>query len=300
MKKIYFIVNPKAGKTKPNSDMYNVLSEFCGNGYETTVGFTAYKGHASDLAETAAKKGYDIIACYGGDGTLNEVATGIIRSGTDVPIGYIPAGSTNDFAESIGIPKTALAAARNIVNGVPVTLDIGAFEDSHFTYIASFGAFSSVSYSTPQNIKNSLGHFAYVLQGLKDIGSIIPYKVKISAGNQVFSGEYIFGGIGNSKSFGGIVKLKDELVSLNDGEFEVVLVKPPKTPVDFNNIVMGTSFSDFSNPIFEFFKAKELIVESDGDFDWSLDGEFHEGRKAVHIKNLHSAIKILKAGGKNE
>lgn len=293
MKKLYFIINPKAGKTKSKTDMYNMMSVFCRNDYEVTAVFSAYKGHAEKLAEDAAKLDYDFIVCYGGDGTLNEVATGVLKSGADMPIGYIPAGSTNDFASSLKLPSSAGKSAANIVNGTPKKIDVGSFNDRYFMYIASFGAFTAVSYNTPQDIKNALGHFAYVLQGIKDIGTIVPYKVKITADGKIYEDEYIFGSIGNSKSIGGIVKLKDELVSMNDGVFECILVKQPKTPIDLNNIIMGISFSDFSNDIFEFFRASEIIVESDDKFDWSLDGEFYEGGGVVKISNIHDGIKIM-------
>lgn len=293
MKKVYLIINPKAGKTKAKTDMYNIISVFCQNEYEVTTVFSAYKGHAEKLAETAASDKYDFLVCYGGDGTLNEVAGGVLKSGTDMPIGYIPAGSTNDFAASLKLPTTAGKAAANIVNGTPVPIDVGKFNDRYFMYIASFGAFTAVSYNTPQDIKNALGHFAYVLQGIKDIGTIVPYKVKVTADGNVYEDEYIFGSIGNSKSIGGIVKLKDELVSMNDGMFEGILVKQPKTPIDLNNIIMGISFSDFSNDMFEFFRASSITVESADKFDWSLDGEFYEGGNTVTIGNIHDGIKIM-------
>lgn len=174
-----------------------------------------------------------------------------------------------------------------------MSLDIGRLNDRYFMYIASFGAFTSVSYNTPQDIKNALGHFAYVLQGIKDIGNIVPYKVKITADGNVYDGEYIFGSIGNSKSIGGIVKLKDEIVSMNDGMFEGILVKQPKTPIDLNNIIMGISFSDFSNGMFEFFRASKIIVESSDKFDWSLDGEFYKGGTVAEINNIHDGIEIM-------
>lgn len=293
MKKIYLIINPKAGKTKPKTDMYNIISVFCQEEYEVTTVFSAYRGHAEELAEKAAGKKYDFIVCYGGDGTLNEVAAGVLKSGKDMPIGYIPAGSTNDFASSLKLPTTARKAAQNIADGKPSPIDVGKFNKNYFMYIASFGAFTAVSYNTPQDIKNALGHFAYVLQGIKDIGTIVPYKVKITADGKVYEGEYIFGGIGNSKSIGGIVKLKDELVSMDDGVFEGILVRQPKTPIELNNIILGISFSDFSNEMFEFFKASEIIVETEDKFDWSLDGEFCEGGNVVKINNIHDGVKIM-------
>ena len=132
-----------------------------------------------------------------------------------------------------------------------------------------------------------------MLQGIKDIGTIVPYKVKITADGKVYEGEYIFGGIGNSKSIGGIVKLKDELVSMDDGVFEGILVRRPKTPIELNNIIFGISYSDFSNEMFEFFKASEIIVETEDKFDWSLDGEFCEGGNVVKINNIHDGVKIM-------
>ena len=179
-KQLLFIINPVSGRLKARSAVFDMLEKICGSGYMPTVALTQYRGHARELAASAAAKGYSQIICCGGDGTLNEVISGVISSGCGetLPIGYIPAGSTNDFAASIGIPTDLAAAADAAATGESFTLDIGKFgDDRYFTYIASFGAFTAASYSAPQNAKNNVGHLAYVFEGIKEFFKIKPIKV---------------------------------------------------------------------------------------------------------------------------
>lgn len=297
MKKALIILNPKAGKTRSKAMLFDVVEALCKAEYTVTTQITLFAGHAKELSEKAAKKGFDLIVAVGGDGTLNEVTGGVVKSGKKVPIGYIPSGSTNDFAVSAGISSNIKTAISDIINGDDYLMDIGTFGNRYFNYVASFGAFTSVSYKTPQATKNALGHLAYIIEGLKDLGSISPCHIKIEADSGTFEGDYCFGAIGNSTSIGGIIKLKDELVSLSDGIFEVILIKLPQNPIELSAIIHGLTFSDFSDPVFNFFKASEMTITSDGSFDWTLDGEFEKGVNEIKVSNINRGY-ILKKGSK--
>lgn len=291
-KKLLMIVNPVAGTKRLRPLLLDVISIFSAGGFATTVMVTGRRG---DAAEFAARGGdFDRIVCCGGDGTLNETISGMLNAGVTIPLGYIPCGSTNDFASSMGIPADIKKAAHAIADSMPLPLDVGEFDDSYFTYVASFGAFTAASYNAPQDVKNVFGHAAYVFEGIKDLGSIKPYHVKLVADGRELSGEYVFGAIANSTSFGGIVKLKDELVSLNDGMFEVLLIKMPKMIGDLSVIINSLTSSRFDNDRFEFFKASELVVTPAEPTAWSLDGEYKRTEGAVRIRNLHGAINFIK------
>lgn len=292
LKKLLLIVNPVAGKKRLKPMLMEVVQIFARGGFATTVMVTGRRGEAAEFAAYA--KEYAGIVCAGGDGTLNEVITGMMENGVTIPLAYIPCGSTNDFASSMGISADVKKAAESIANGHPLPLDIGKFGDRYFSYIASFGAFTATSYSTAQDVKNLLGHAAYVFEGIKDLQSIKPYRMKLCAGDTCYDGEYVFGAIANTKSFGGIVRLKDELVSLNDGLFEILLIKMPKTLSDLNVIINSLSTSKFDNKLFSFFKASDITITTEEPLAWSLDGEYMRTEDTVRIRNLHGAINFVK------
>ena len=293
MKKILLIINPSSGRAKIQTELLNVIKEFNKNNFETNVQITLAPKHAIEIVKNA--NNIDAIICSGGDGTLNEIITGLINANKNIPIGYIPAGSTNDFAMTFGLPLNILDATKQIINGTPRAIDIGQFnKDRYFSYVASFGAFSSVSYSTPQPVKNTLGHLAYVFNGIADIGNIKPYTVKITTHNDVYKDDFVFGAILNTTSVGGLIKLDNINVDLQDGLFEVILVKTPKTLTDLNDILYGISNVDFSNNIFKFIKTDKLTLEFTDPPNWALDGEEAKGTKKVEILNLNKKIKIIK------
>ena len=292
LKKLLLIVNPVAGKKRLKNMLLDVVQIFARGGFATTVMVTGRRGEASEFAACGSE--YDLIVCCGGDGTLNEVISGMLDHGVTIPLGYIPCGSTNDFAASMGISSDIKKAAESIANGLPLPLDVGKFGDRHFTYVSSFGAFTATSYTTAQDVKNVLGHTAYVFEGIKDLQSIKPYRMKFVSGDAVYEGEYVFGAIANSTSFGGIVKLKNELVSLNDGLFEVLLIKMPKTIADLNVIINSLTTSNFENTRFEFFKASKLTITSEEPIAWSLDGEYMRTEGEVAMSNLHGVINFIK------
>lgn len=293
-KRLLLIINPVAGKMKSKNALFDIVKIFCDHDFDVNVKITARRGHGTEITEREHKN-YDIIVCVGGDGTLNEVVKGLVRCGSETPIGYIPAGSTNDFANSIGLSQNIKTAAKNIAEGTAVKLDIGSFKDVCFTYIASFGAFTSASYSTPQATKNAIGHIAYILEGIKDLSTIKPVHIKAEADGVVYEGDYIFGGIANSTSVGGIVKLKKELVDMSDGLFEVILIKNPKNLNHLNDIVLSLMTSEYkNNRSIDYFNAAELKITTEDKLPWTVDGEYADGSGSFKIKNLKQRLTIIK------
>ncbi len=292
MKRVLIILNPCAGTKQANKYFVDIIDIFCRAGYETVAATTEKRGDGTEFARSRAKD-FDLIVCIGGDGTFNEVIAGVIESGEDVPIGYIPAGSTNDFANSLSLSKNVVQAARDIVGGVPRSLDIGCFNGRYFSYVASFGAFTRASYEAPQSIKNALGHLAYILEGIKDIPSIRPEKIRLKMEQGVYGGDYPFGAVSNSTSVGGILTLSDELVDMNDGMFEVLLIKSPSNILELNQILLALTKQNYQSPMISFFNSSEVEITADPSMPWTLDGEYQEGSEAITIKNLHGAIKLM-------
>lgn len=276
--RVFFIVNPVSGKMKVRSLFFDIIEALCeSTDSAPSVALTEHKGHAEELAMKASNDGYDRIICCGGDGTLNETVNGVLKSRKSPKIGYIPSGTTNDFASCLGISTDVRDAAHNAINGRDVLLDTGTFNtDSYFTYIASFGMFTSSSYATPQQSKNVLGHLAYVIEGLKDLGQVKTTHARVTVENEVFDGDYIFGAVTNTMRIGGVVKLDKSLVNLNDGIFELVLVKAPSSINDFNKILNGIANTNFENDMFVFRKAERVTVELPAKTPWSVDGELLE------------------------
>lgn len=293
MKKILFIINPNSGKQKIRNDFFDIINLMSDYDCAVTCVILKEPGDATKYAKSGCDSGeYDLIVCSGGDGTLNGTVAGIIQSENKIPIGYIPAGSTNDYARSMGIPSDAIEASKVAVTGHTHEIDVGLINDKNFNYIASFGAFTAVSYSAPQTLKNHLGHMAYVLAGIKDITNIKSCHAIFECNGEKYEDDYIFGAVTNSTSIGGMVRLDEALVGFNDGLFEVCLVKKPRNPADLLKIMMGAANSDFSADCFDFFKASEIKVTMPDVVPWSLDGEKFDGAKNINIKVLKSAIKL--------
>ena len=297
MKNILLIINPVSGQKRIQPKLFDIVDELCKADYNVTVHTTTHRNHATELAQSAAIAGFDTIICCGGDGTLNETLTGLCLSGAnnDINLGYIPCGSTNDFADTLGLDSEPIKEIQNIIKENLTTLDVGCFNANRFfSYIASFGAFASTSYSAPQDLKNTFGHFAYILEGVKDLTNIKPIEATIVADGKVYSGKYVFGAVSNTKSVAGIVKLKDEIVDLNDGLFEVLLVKFPEDIIDLSEILTGASQSDFSSDMFDFFRASSIKVEFDDPTPWTLDGEMASPTKEANILVLNHAVKLYR------
>ena len=290
-KDMLFIYNPRAGKALIKNHLVDILDIFVKDGYEVTVYPTQARGDA--IKKTRKKKDkYDIVVCSGGDGTLDEVFTGMMKCDKKVPIGYIPAGSTNDFAASLNIPKNMVQAAEVVTGGETFAVDVGTFNDDVFAYIAAFGLFTEVTYETDQQIKNVLGHVAYLLEGMKRLATIKTYKLKVKAGDRVIEDEFIFGMITNSHSVGGFQKITGNNVQLDDGEFEVTLIKKPQNPIELNRVMAALVDRDIDAECMYCFKARKVQIESEDEVSWTLDGEFGGSHKEVTVKNLHKALEI--------
>ncbi len=291
-KRVLLIMNPFAGQKRGKRYLSDILCLFRAHHYVTTVMMTTGNGDATDIVKRHAK-GMDLVVCIGGDGTFNEVVNGMLQAGLQIPIGYIPAGSTNDFANSLKLPKNIMKAAQCIVDGTPHEMDIGKFGEQYFSYVASFGAFTKASYMTPQNVKNALGHLAYVLEGIKDIPSIRPIHVRFETNEQTLEGEYLFGAISNSTSVGGVLTLDPHVVDMNDGKFELLLVKSPANINELNEIVVALTTQKYDVSALSFCTASAVQVYAPADMDWTLDGERAQGGESFRVENLHSAIRLI-------
>ena len=292
LQKLLFIVNPRAGRNKPHGPLFDALSVLSQAGYLIRIRQTAAPG---DAAEIAAREGpaYDRVVCCGGDGTLNETVTGLMDLPAPPPLGYIPAGSTNDFAASLQIPRDPAAAAENIAKGRLRTLDIGQWNQRNFIYVASFGAFTRSSYTASQAAKNALGHFAYILEGMKDLSTLRPYRIRLTADGETLDGDYLFGAVCNSTSIGGLMKLDSERVVLDDGKFEMLLVPSPKTALDLQNLVLALLNQQYDSQGLVFRHVSSLRLETEEELPWSLDGEYAPSVPVVDIVNRQRALRML-------
>ncbi|MCM1263190.1 MAG: YegS/Rv2252/BmrU family lipid kinase, partial [Butyrivibrio sp.] len=290
-KSMLFVYNPRAGKAQIRSNLLDIIDIFVKAGYEVTAYPTQAPGDAVK-AVRERRRGYDIVVCSGGDGTLDEVVTGMMQSEEKLPIGYVPAGSTNDFANSLGIPRNMTKAADIVVNGGNFGCDIGAFNNDTFIYVAAFGIFTDVSYETKQDIKNVLGHAAYLLEGVKRLSSIRSYKMKISYDDVTVEEEFIYGMITNSNSVGGFKGITGKAVELNDGLFEVTLIRKPSIATEMNNIISALVDKKVHSDFIQSFKTSRLVIESEEDVAWTLDGEYGGAHNHTVIQNCSRAIEI--------
>lgn len=291
-KKLLLLLNPYSGQKKANRYIVNIVSLFTQAGFDCMFHVTQSAGDAT-LYVTDNAFDYDLIVCIGGDGTLNEVIAGLMLSNNDVPIGYIPSGTTNDFANSLNISKNVMQAARDILNGTPKYYDIGSFNDKYFSYIASFGAFSKTSYDTPQTLKNSLGHLAYLMESIKEF-PLKPVHAKVTVNGDVYEDNYIFAAVSNSTSVGGILNLYSKHVDMSDGLLEVMLIKNPENTTEFSQILWALTTQQYDCEPIKFISSDSVIIETAPEVNWTLDGEFSKGNDIIEIKNIHNAIQIIK------
>ncbi|MBO5556570.1 MAG: YegS/Rv2252/BmrU family lipid kinase [Oscillospiraceae bacterium] len=291
-KRALLIINPVSGKRMVLRYIPQILRSFMEAGYQVTTMVTARRGEATDLARQYGGD-FDLICCSGGDGTLNETLTGLALAGRSIPLGYIPCGSTNDFAISRELSADIPTAAQNIAEGKLTCYDVGRFGPEHFfSYVAAFGAFSWLSYTTDQNLKNVLGHTAYILDGIKDLPKIKPYYVKMTADGTVHAGNYLFGAVCNSTSIAGTLELPKSMVDTCDGQFEVLLIREPKTLSELDSIVRGLVNQDFDSPFIELFRAREIRIVNPPDLDWTVDGEYPGHFEQVDISVLPGFLQL--------
>ncbi|MBQ4300784.1 MAG: YegS/Rv2252/BmrU family lipid kinase [Lachnospiraceae bacterium] len=291
-KKLLFIFNSHSGKGKIKNNLVEIIDIFVKAGYETTVYTTQSQGDAVNKAYEEAAN-YDRIVCSGGDGTLDEVVTGVMKSGIKVPVGYIPAGSTNDFGNSLGIDKDMIHAADIAANGYRFPCDIGKFNEDYFVYVAAFGIFTEVSYATDQGLKNMLGHTAYILEGAKQLWDIPSYRMQVEYDGNVLYDEFIYGMITNSMSVGGFKGIIPGNISLNDGKFEVTLIRMPKNPIELNDILAFlTGMSKDSTMVYSF-QTDHIKLTSNDVVPWTLDGEFGGDHQVVRLNDCQQALDII-------
>lgn len=296
MGKLLFLVNPNAGQRRVNKNLMEIIGIFTEGGYEVTVFPTTGPGSGVGIVQERAGD-YDLIVCAGGDGTLNETITGLLRSGVDRPVGYIPCGSTNDFAATLKLSLDVVQAAQDIVRGEAESYDVGRWGDRYFSYIASFGAFTRVSYATPQNLKNALGHLAYVLSGITELPQIRKIPVCLELDGETVEGEYIFGAVSNSTSVGGIFTLSPKLVDLQDGKFEVLLVRLPRDAAELAACIAAIQNQTYDCAAITFRSVSRLTIWQPEEVDWTLDGERAQGAEVIHIENLNRAIRLVRRRG---
>ncbi len=293
MKTMMLLVNPNAGRGGYKAVLGSVLETFCTGGWAPTVYFSRGPGELPRLvAERAAD--YDMVACMGGDGTLSEVTAGMMRASRRRPIGYIPLGTANDVAHTLGLSARPAECAKNILTGRSVAYDVGLFgEENYFTYVAAFGAFTEVSYATPQEAKQALGHTAYMLEGMRHLGQLRDVHAIVEYDGGVTEGDYVFGAVTNSTSVAGLVKLSGETVKLSDGMFEVLLVKKPQDIRDLGDIISSVLSADFSGPCVSFLKSSEVRILFDESVAWTRDGEDGGRHRDVFIRNCHPGVEII-------
>jgi len=295
LKKLLMIVNPAAGRRKSRESLYYAATILSEAGYLLNIRNTSGPGNARELA---AEKGanFDIVVAVGGDGTLNETVAGLMELDPKHRplLGYMPQGSTNDFASSLHIPKHPITAAVSMTRMFrPRQLDIGRWNERHFIYVASFGAFTRSSYAAPQAAKNALGHFAYILEGMKDLNTLRPYRVKVVADGEVLDGSYLFGAVCNSTSIGGLMKLDPDRVVLDDGKFELLLIPTPKTSGELQSLVHALLHQQYDSEGLVFRHVSSIHLETEEDLPWSLDGEYAASSPVVDIMNCQQALTVL-------
>ena len=290
-KKMLFVFNPKAGKGKIKMHLLDIVDIFSSHDYEIIIRSTQAPRDAYEKAKEYANS-VDMIVCSGGDGTLDEVVTGIMEAESSVPIGYIPAGSTNDFANSLFMPKNMTKVAEMIMEEELYHCDIGRFNQKTFAYVAAFGLFTDVSYETDQDLKNVLGHVAYVLEGVKRLFDIKSYHMKVSSEEVQVEDDFIVGMITNSRSVGGFKNLTGKNVDMNDGFFEVTLIVHPKNPLQLQEIMTALVMAEDNTDMIYSFKTRQLTIETDEEVPWTLDGEFGGNHSYVEIENRHKALNL--------
>lgn len=292
MKKLLFVVNGHSGKGQIKNKLLDIIDIMIKEGYHVKVHTTQEREDATKVVREQAKY-YDLVVCSGGDGTLDEAVTGMMQSEVRTPLGYIPAGSTNDFANSLEIPKDMIQAAKTAVLGVPFSCDVGEFNGDYFIYVAAFGIFTDVSYATSQELKNALGHVAYILEGAKRLHTIKSYHMRVEYDGNEIEGDFLLGMITNSTSVGGFKNMTGKDVKLDDGMFEVTLIHKPKNIIELNTIIASLTNLKDETDLIDSFRADSVKFYSEEEIPWTLDGEFGGDHKEVQIKDHCKAVDIM-------
>lgn len=295
MKKLLFIYNPHAGKARMAARLHDVVRVFQDAGYLVTTYATSAPRDATEIIREMWRE-FDHVVCAGGDGTLSEVIAGLLETDYRGALGYLPAGSTNDFSQSLSLPSTemeVIPAARVAVRGKPFDCDIGRFNERSFVYVAAFGLFTAVSYETPQDAKNLFGHAAYVLEGIRSLTEVTPYYVHVEWDKGVCEGDFIYGAVSNSVSVGGFKGPMSSQVVLDDGVFEVMLVRMPHSLLELQEIITCLLTGESSERVI-CFQSHRVVVQSTQDIPWTLDGENGGRRSVADIRCIHAAVTMMR------
>ena len=293
MKRLLLIVNPRAGQLKAKKQLADIIDLFNRADFTVITHITAGGGDAESACIRYAEH-IDLVVCCGGDGTFNETVSGIIKCGKDIPIGYIPAGSTNDFANSLGLSSNIMQAARNIIEGTPKLVDVGLFGERYYSYVASFGVFTKTSYSTPQSMKNLMGHAAYVLSGIQELSQLRTYPLRFELPDgKVIEDAFIFGAVSNSTSVGGILTLSRDVVDMADGLFELLLVRAPKDLFELGDCVKALQQQTYNCSMLTFINTPSVKISAPEDMNWTIDGEPEKGHKQLEVSCLKHAIRVI-------
>ena len=290
--KLLFVFNPKAGKGQIRNCLLDIIDIFTKHGFEVITHVTQAPRDAYEMV-LEYESSVDMIVCSGGDGTLDEVVTGIMDKNSQTPVGYIPAGSTNDFANSLFMPKSMTAAAENIMENILYNCDVGRLNDQTFIYVAAFGIFTDVSYLTSQDMKNAFGHAAYILEGVKSLFDIKSYQVKVESDDFSVEGDFVYGMVTNSRMVGGFRNLTGRNVDMDDGLFEVTLVKRPSNPLELQKIISALLAQENDAELFYSFKTAHILFTSDEPLPWTLDGEYGGEHNTADVVNRHKALNLL-------
>ena len=295
MKKMLFILNPISGQKRAARHLADIVALYNRAGFEVITYVTGEQGDATRMVEEKCNE-VDLIVCCGGDGTYNETISGLQRAGSKVPVGYIPAGSTNDLATSLALSGNVMQAARDVLEGEPVAYDIGKFQDRYFSYVASFGAFTAVSYNTPQYIKNALGHTAYLLSGIQELSQIRTEHIRMVLDEErIVEDDFLFGAICNATSVGGVLTLDPNQVDMSDGLLEVLLVRSPKNLTELGECIQAVQSQNYGNcAMITFLSARKMEIYTNPDMVWTLDGEREDGHSHIHVENQHLAVNLMR------
>ncbi len=300
MKKLLLLINPNAGKGGFKAGLGEVLMTFHRAGFSTTVAFTDKHGDAPRIAARAAD-GYDRIVCVGGDGTFSETVAGLMGVQERPEVGYVPMGTTNDCANTLGISQAMAAAAETAAFGRSIPFDVGCFNhERYFTYVAAFGAFTEVSYQTPQDQKNALGRLAYLLDGISRLPNLTHRWARVEYDGGVLEDDYIFCGITNSRSVAGLIHLNSVGVSLSDGLFEVILVRNPENVLQVGAILTDIFANKFESEYVTLLKSRTVRVTLQEPVNWTMDGEDGGMHSEVYCENIPRAVRVLVNGEKQE
>ena len=291
-KKLLMVINPKAGRSQSREGLFDAACVLSRPPWLLSLRTTAASGDGTKIVQAEGGQ-YDAIVAVGGDGTLNECVAGAMKLDSPPPLGYLPRGSTNDFAASLHLPADPVKGAEAIVSAVPRRLDVGRWNGRPFLYVASFGAFTRTSYAAPQAAKNALGHFAYILEGIRDLDTLRPYQVRLTADGENLDGEYLFGAVCNSTSIGGMMKLDEQHVILDDGLFELLLIPSPTNALETQDLVRSLMNQEYDGGGLVFRHVSSIHLETGEDLPWSLDGEYAPSAPAVDIENCRQALAML-------